>query len=102
MHDLAARLRDWRQRKQIVRKGEARLLCELAARSRVGRFTFVEFAFGNRPRAVVFALPERPAGMHEKNFDVASSPTERKDSSALRAGSQRSNLRSGCGRCERL
>lgn len=54
------------------RRGSAHLFVELAESGRVWRLDlWIELAFGNRPRVRVLLGPERTAGVHKQDFDVA-------------------------------
>src|SRR5260221_14673839 len=59
--DLAARLLRRRQRQEFAVYRLSRLLGELAARGIEGIFRVAELALWDRPGALIFLLPERPA-----------------------------------------
>src|SRR5512138_1997605 len=83
MHDLAAPLLDRLQRDHRLRQCESRFFVEFASRCGFGRFVVAELAFGDRPCAVVLALPERSAGVDEKALELAPRAAIRDDSGTL-------------------
>src|SRR5262249_52861470 len=68
--DLPARLNEIAQRKKIALRASTGLLRELALGRLERILPFGIFALRDGPRAPIFLGPERPAGMHEQQFDV--------------------------------
>lgn len=80
--DLAAGLLDRFERAELSLDSEARFFLEFPPGG-IQRGFVRKFAFGNRPRAEVFASPEGTAGMDEEHLDLSLSYPVHQQSGAL-------------------
>src|SRR5581483_1717556 len=83
VHDLPALLSHRRQSQQLAIDGDAGLFGQLAPSSREGLLICIDLALRDGPGAIVFARPERAAGVHEKHLEHTAPLTKHEHPSTL-------------------